>query len=117
MFRPDRGVSEPGRNRMGRFNLAFVVGEQEGFRPLQYAEASPLKTGRMFAAANAFATGFDADHSDMSILQKGMEQADGDTATADARDEQIRKPFFAFENLAARLNADNALKIAHHHRV
>src|ERR1700736_2837720 len=71
----------------------------------------------MFAAANAFATGFDADHSDMSILKKGMKQADGVPAPADARDEQIRKPFFAFENLAARLNADNALKIAHHHRV
>src|SRR5438094_7019612 len=115
MFRPDGGIIEPSRHRMGQFNLAFFVGEQESFRSLKHAEASALKTGRMFAAANAFATGFNADHSNISILQERMEQADGIAAPADAGDEQIRQPFFAFANLAARLNPNDALKVAHHH--
>src|SRR6202035_1979284 len=116
MFRADGGVIEPGRNRMGQFNLAFVVGEQESLRSLEHAKASALKTRRMFAAANPFTAGFDADHSDMSILQKGMKQTDSVAAAADTGDEQIWQTFFAFQNLAARFNADDALKITHHHR-
>src|SRR5207244_9477972 len=86
-------------------------------RGLHYAQASPLKTGCMFTATNSFASGFDADHPHMSILQEGMQQTDGVAAAADACDEQIRQARFAFENLASRFNPDDALKIAHHHRV
>src|SRR2546430_9196216 len=117
MFWPDGGVIETGGHRMGQFDLAFVVGEQESFRSLEHAEASALETGCMFAAANAFAAGFDADHPNISVLQEWMEQSDRVAAAADAGDEQIRQALFAFENLAACFNADDALKIADHHRV
>src|SRR6266853_4673921 len=102
---------------MGQLNLALFVGEQKSFRPLQDAEAPALKTGGMFSAANAFATSFDSDHLNMSIVQKRMEQADGVAAAADTGDEQIRLPTFAFENLMTRLNANDALKITNHHGV
>ena len=46
-----------------------------------------------------------------------MEQTDGVAAAADTGDEQIGQPFLALQNLAARFDADDAVKIAHHHRV
>src|SRR5438874_9110372 len=102
MFRSNCGVIESSRDRMGQFDLAFVVGEQESFRSLEHAEAPALETGCMFAAANAFAAGFDADHSNISILQEWMKQADRVAAAADAGNEQIRQVLLAFENLATR---------------
>src|SRR6266404_1976330 len=102
---------------MGQLDLALFVGEQKSFRPLQNAEAPALKTGGVFSAANAFATSFNSDHSNMSIVQKRMEQANGVAAAADTGDEQIRQTTFAFENLMARLNANDSLKIADHHGV
>src|SRR5206468_804954 len=102
---------------MGQLDLALFVGEQKSFRPLQNAEAPALKTGGVFSAANAFATSFNSDHSNMSIVQKRMEQANGVAAAADTGDEQIWQTTFAFENLMARLNANDALKIADHHGV
>src|SRR5207247_7156515 len=102
---------------MGQLDWARVVGEQKSFRPLQNAEAPALKTGGLFSAANAFATSVNTDHSNMSVVQKRMEQANGVAAAADTGDEQIWQTTFAFENLMARLNANDALKIADHHGV
>src|SRR6267143_4560900 len=102
---------------MGQFDLPFLVREKKSFGALQHAEAPGLETRGMLTATNSFAASFNADHPHISILEKGMEQADGVAAAADARDEQVRQALFAFENLAARFNADDALKIAYHHRV
>src|SRR5204862_361966 len=102
---------------MGQLDLALFVGEQKSLRPLQDAETPALKTGGMFSAANAFATSFNSDHLNMSIAQKRMEQADGVAAAADTGDKKIRRPTFAFENLMARLDANDALKITDHHWV
>src|SRR5713101_7336547 len=102
---------------MGQFDLALFVCKQKSFCSLQHAEPSALESRRVFAAANAFATGFDADHSYLSIFEKGMKQADGVAPAADAGHKQIGKTFLALENLTARFDADHALKIAHHHRV
>src|SRR5438105_11301453 len=116
MFGADCGVIEAGRHRMGQFDLPFFVREQKSLCALQYAEASTLKAGCMFTGTNSFASGFDADHPHMSILQERMEQTDGVAAAADACDEQIRQARFAFEDLASRFNPENALKIEHHPR-
>ena len=97
--------------------MAFFVGEQESFRSLEDTETSALKTGGVFTAANSFAARFDANHPHMSILQKRMKQTDGVAAATDTGDEQIRQALFAFENLTARFDADDALKITHHHRI
>src|SRR5438067_13837447 len=110
MFGADYGVIAAGRHRMGQFDLPFFVREQKSLCALQYAEASPLKADCMFTGTNSFASGFDADHPHMSILQERMEPTDGVAAAADECDEQIRQARFAFEDLAARFNPDNALR-------
>ena len=46
-----------------------------------------------------------------------MEQAHGVRAAADAGDQRIRQPAFKSQYLLARLVADHALEIAHHHRI
>src|ERR1700745_2497990 len=117
MFASDCGVIEAGGHCIGQLDLALFVGGEKSLRPLKNAEAPALKTGGVFSAANAFATSFNSDHSNMSIVQKRMEQANGVAAAADTGDEQIRQTSFAFENLMARLNANDALKIADHHGV
>src|SRR2546428_13040154 len=100
---------------MGQLDLALFIGEQKSFRPLQNAEAPALKTGGVFSAANAFATSFNSDHSNMSIVQKRMEQANSVAAAADTGDEQIWQTTFAFENLMPPLNANHPSKLADHH--
>ena len=87
MFRSNRGIIEPGRHRMGQFDLAFFIGEQESFCSLEDTETSALETGGMFTAANSFAARFDANHQNMSILQKRIEQTDGVTTAANASNE------------------------------
>src|SRR5436853_7883963 len=100
MFGADCGVIEAGRHRMGQFDLPFFVREQKSLCALQYAEASPLKAGCMFTGTNSFASGFDADHPHMSILQERMEQTDGVAAAAEACDDQMRQARLACRQLA-----------------
>ena len=64
-----------------------------------------------------FAARLHAEHVDGSILEKGIKKADGVGAAADTGHEQIRQALFLFQNLPARLVADDALKIAHHERI
>src|SRR5437867_2413035 len=102
---------------MRQFNLAIVIGEQKSFCSLKDAEFAGLETRRVLAAANSLAPSLDADHSYLSIWQERMEQPDGVTSTADTSNQQIGQPLFALKNLRASFQADDALKIAHHHRV
>ena len=114
----DGGVIQPGGNRMRELNLPVLVGEQERLRALEHAEPSAEEPRRVFLARpDALAARLDADHPHVLVLEERMEQPDGVAAAADARDEQIRQTAFAFEHLAAGLVADDAVKIAHHHRV
>src|SRR5438552_3118689 len=117
MFGADGGVIEAGGDRMGQFDLAFFVGQQKSFGALENAKSPTLKSSSMFSAPNSLAAGFDADHAYISILQKRVEQSDRVAAAANAGDKQIGQLLRAFEDLTARFNTDNALKIAHHHRV
>ena len=59
----------------------------------------------------------DAVHRDRGIVEKGMEQADGVRAAADAGHQRIGQPAETGEHLFARLAADDALEVAHHHRI
>src|ERR1700730_3299146 len=117
MFGTDRGVIEPSRHRVSQFDLTFLIGEEKCFRSLQHTESAALKTRGVFTAANSFAAAFDADHSHILILKEWVKETDCVAAAAHAGDQQIRQSFFALENLAARLNANDALEVAHHHRV
>src|ERR1700736_785551 len=102
---------------MRQFDLALFVCEQKSFRSLQDTESSALKTRRVFAAANSLTASFHADHSHLSVFQKGMEQADSVAPAANASDKQIREWLVVLDNLTTRFDSDDELKISDHHRV
>src|ERR1700741_5106939 len=112
MFRSNGGVVQSRRDGMGQFYLSFFVREQKRFRSLKNTEPSALKSRGMLATTNSFTACFNAYHSNLSVLQEGMEQTNRIAAAADTGDEQIGRAFFALENLATRFDADDTLKIA-----
>src|SRR6185369_13268302 len=91
--------------------------QQEGLAALQHAEASARKTRSMLARPYPMSARLDAGHLHSRVFEKFIKQADRVAAAADAGDEFIREPALARENLLLRLLADDAVKIAHHHRV
>src|SRR5205807_6403520 len=86
----DCGVIEPRGNRMGQLNLAILIREQKCFCSLKNTQPSSLKSRRVFAGSNSFATGFDSNHAHARIAQERMKQTNGVAAATDTGDEQIR---------------------------
>src|SRR6516164_6136407 len=102
---------------MGQFNLAFLVCQQKSFCSLEHAKSSALETRGVLAGMNSVAPGFDPGHSNVRIVQEWMEQSDSVTSAADTGYQQIGQTFLALENLLARFDADDALKVTDHHGV
>src|SRR5262245_2130217 len=102
---------------MGGLDLPIFIGEQPSLGALQHAEFSALETGCVTSWDNSFATGLHADHAHTLVGEKRIEKPDRITSTAYAGDEKIGQPFLALEHLPTRLVADDAVKIADHHRV
>src|SRR5579862_1379516 len=67
-----------------------------------------------FGAATA---GLDTDQSYALVIDKRMKHPDGIAASADAGEDRIREPVLVFQNLPARLLADDAMEIANHHGI
>ena len=67
----------------------------------------------MFAGIDAVAARLDADELD-GIVDERMEGADGVGAATDAGDDGIREPAVLRRELRLRLDADDALELAHH---
>ena len=102
---------------MGQLDLTVLVGEEPGLRALEDAEFSALKTRGVFAMLDSVATRLDAHHLDALVIEEGMEEPDRVAAAANAGDKQVGETLLALEDLAARLDADDAVEIAHHHRI
>ena len=68
---------------MGEFDLSLLVSQQKRAGSLKHSNATALKTGGVFAGANAFTTGFDPDHPHGFIPEKRMEKSDRVTAASD----------------------------------
>src|SRR3954452_17343024 len=100
---------------MSQFDLAVGIREDKRLRALKNTESSALETGGMFAGPDAFAARFYPDHSDGFVVQKRIEHSNRVAAAADTSDQDVGQASFALHDLAARFNADNALKIADHH--
>jgi len=100
---------------MGQFDLAIGIGEKPGFCALENAEFAALKTRRVFPLLDAVATGFDSDHADGVVLEERVEQTDRVAPSPNAGDEEIWKPFLAFQDLASRLHSDDPVEIPDHH--
>ena len=101
---------------MGQLNLAVVVGQEPGLGALEDAELAALETGCVALRDDPVAPCLDADHADMFVTEKRMEQPDGIRSPADAGDKQVRKPAFALKDLLPSLHPDHAVKIADNHR-
>src|ERR1043166_4806112 len=105
---------------MRRRHLPVLVLQDVTHRALQHAgtpATARVESARVLAQLVAAPTSLDADHPPHLILQERVKQADRIRTTADTRDERVRQTAFGFENLFARLAADDALKLAHHQRV
>lgn len=59
----------------------------------------------------------DAEDFDRGIVQEGMKQPDRVGAAADTGDQRIRQAAFGLLHLRPGLLADDALEVAHHHRI
>ena len=69
------------------------------------------------AGGQPFAGRLDADQRAPASSQEGVEDAHGVGAAADAGHHRVGQAADRLEHLLARLVADHALEVAHHHRV
>lgn len=115
VLRADGGVVESGADGVGEFDLAVVIGEEPGFGALEDAEFSALEAGGVFFGFDAFASGFDADHAEVGVIDEGVEEAHGIGAAADAGDEKLGEAAFFLEDLLAGFESDDAVEVADHH--
>ena len=84
---------------------------------LQHAQATTGETCGMFARLDGAATGFDADQLDAGLVEVLKERSDGIRTTADARHDGVGQAVFGANHLLLRLNRNDAVEIANHHRV
>src|SRR5665213_3306880 len=117
VFRPDGGVIESGADAVRGLDLAKFVLQNKTARALQHAERAALKPRRMLFRLDAASARFHADHPHGFVFEERIKKSDGVRAAADAGDEQVGQALFLFQNLRARLVADDALEIPHHHRI
>ena len=92
VLRPDRGVVEPGGNRMRQLDVAVVVLQDERARALQHARAAAGEARGVAAPDDRLAAGLDADEPDARVADERVEDAHGVAAAADARDDRIGQP-------------------------
>ena len=102
---------------MRELDVAVLVLQHEGARPLQHAGAAAGEPRRVAAARDALAAGFDADQPHVAIVDERVEDAHRVAAAADARDHGIRQASGQLEDLRPRLAADDRLELADHQRV
>ncbi|MBI3555027.1 MAG: hypothetical protein HY074_02035 [Deltaproteobacteria bacterium] len=117
MFRANRGVVQAGRDAVGLEHLPRLVLKKIGKRAVKYPGRATRETRGMLAAGNADAASFDAGHRDAGIIDERVKQADGIASAAHARNELIGQLARLFQNLPARLDADDRLKVAHDERI
>ena len=70
----------------------------------------------MAAGLDAVAAGLAADQRDVEVVEERVEQPHRVGAAADAGDDGVGQPADEVEHLLARLDADDALEVADHHR-
>ena len=118
MFRPDTGIIQSGRNRMRLDDLAVLVLHQIDLIAVQYADLRVRGERRgMLTAGNAVSARFHADDLHVGYFDVRMKKTDRIRASAHTGDYRIRLTTYHLWHLHAGFVADDALKIAHHHRI
>src|SRR5688500_6621023 len=102
---------------MGYVDLAIGILQEIGHGSMQHAGAPTSEPRRMLAAFNTGSACFDADHLDVWIFQKWMEETDRVTPAADTRHQVIRQSAFCRHDLSSRFPSDHRLKISDHHGI
>ena len=116
MLRADQRVIESRRNGMRQRHLPFGVLQQVAVGAVQHAGRSAGETRRMFARAPRRGRPPRRRSGAHPIVQKRVEHADGIAAPAHTGEHRIRQTALALQNLARVFIADDAMKIADHHR-
>src|SRR5687767_1500910 len=99
---------------MRQLDIAVGVLEHEASRALKHSRTAAGEAGGMLARRDAAAPGLDADETHIPVAHERVEDPHGVTAAADARDDGVRQPAAAVEDLRACLFADHRLELTHH---
>lgn len=116
MLRADAGVVQSGRDGVRLGDLALVVLEDVGARAVQDAGLPRGEGRRVLAGLHPVPGGLAAHQADVGVGDEGVEEADGVGAAADAGDRRVREASRALQDLAAGLDADDAVEVADHRR-
>ena len=87
MFGTNAGVIQPGADGVGFDNLAIGRLHHKALGAVQHADAGQVqvgKTGRVFAALNAFTARLNPNQINCFIVTEGVEDAHGVAAPTDA---------------------------------
>src|ERR1700674_1351603 len=117
MLRPDAGIVEPRRHRVGLDDLPVLVLQQVGAIAVQHAGRTCGKGRRVTSGSDALARCLHADQLDALVREIGIKDAHRVRAAADAGDDHVRLAADHFRHLLQALATDHALEIANHHRV
>src|SRR5438105_13525531 len=102
---------------MGCGDLTVAILQYIGKCSLKNTWAAAIKPGRVLAQFFSATAGLYADKLDFFVAQERMKNSHGVGSAADAGDDGIRQTALGFEDLCARLAANDRLKITHHQRI
>ncbi|CAM5639734.1 hypothetical protein SAURM35S_06328 [Streptomyces aurantiogriseus] len=108
----DARVVQTGRDRVRLGDLPLVVLEDVGPGAVQDAGVARGQGRRVLAGLDAVTRRLAADEAHVRVRDEGVEEADGVGAAADAGDGGVGQPARALQDLAARLDADDAVEVA-----
>src|SRR5271165_5783515 len=116
VFRPNRRIIQSRRNRMGGRDLSRYVLQNKGVSSLQHPGPASLSAEPrgMFSQRVSPSSSFHANELHVAIADELIERTDSVGTPANTSDYGGRQLPFRFENLLARLFADDAVEVAHH---
>ena len=99
MFRTDGSIVQAGGDAVRIRDLAVLVLQHVGIRPMKHAFAAAVETGGVFAGVDTAASRLYADQPYGLVFKEAGEDADGVAAAADTGNDAVRKMIFLFEDL------------------
>ncbi|KAG1249701.1 hypothetical protein G6F65_019027 [Rhizopus arrhizus] len=98
-------------------DLAVLILKEVAATPMQHAQPACANAGGVLRGVDSMAPGFHAVQLDLGLTQKGVEEADGVGAAADAGDHHVGQPARLLQDLRSGLFADHLLELPDHPRV
>src|SRR5262249_12417109 len=114
---PHARIIETRGDRVRLGDLAVVVLQHVAHAAVQHTDGARTQRGAVLAAADAVSPGLDAHDANARVAYERPEQADRVRASAHAGDDEIGQAAGRLPGLGARLLADDAMEVTHHHRI